>query len=180
MGNDVYIHSSAEVSDEAYIGECSRIWNQVQIREDARIGDYCNIGKNVYIDFGVDIGDRVKIQNNVSIFHGVTIEDDVFIGPSVTFTNDRFPRAFKDDYELGQTVVRKGASICANATIRCDVVIGEYATVAAGSVVTRNVSDHALVMGVPARVAGWVCECGRVLDEKYCCPDCGKKYLLNE
>ncbi len=173
---DIYIHPTAEVSDRAVIGNGTHIWNQVQVREDAYIGENCNIGKNVYIDFEVHIGNNVKIQNNVSVFHGVSIEDDVFIGPSVTFTNDRFPRAFNNDYEVGQTVVRQGASICANATVRCDVTIGKYATVAAGSVVTKDVPDHALVMGVPAKEAGWVCKCGKALDEENKCPYCDRHY----
>ena len=124
------------------------------------------------------IGDRVKIQNNVSIFHGVEIGDDVFIGPSVTFTNDRFPRAFNDDFEVGKTKVKRGASIGANATIRCDVVIGDYSVVGAGSVVVSSVPAYALVMGVPAKQKGWVCKCGMKLKEDYSCPKCGKKYRL--
>jgi acetyltransferase-like isoleucine patch superfamily enzyme len=160
------IHPSAEVSKDADIGKDSNIWHQAQVRENAKIGDRCNIGKNVYIDFEVTVGSGVKIQNNVSIYHGVTIEDDVFVGPSVVFTNDLRPRAFSwDESMVETTLVKKGASIGANSTIICgDRIIGEYAMVAAGSVVTRNVPDHGLVMGNPARLKGFVCKCGEKLE----------------
>lgn len=177
---EVFIHPTAEVSEDAVVGSGTRIWNQAQVRENAVIGEGCNIGKNVYIDFGVTIGSRTKIQNNVSVFHGVEIGEDVFIGPSVTFTNDRFPRAFHDDYEVGHTVVKRGASLCASATIRCDVTIGQYATVAAGAVVTKDVPDHALVAGVPAEQNGWVCKCGRRLDDSLKCNSCGLEYAKGE
>ncbi len=170
---DVFIHPTAEVSEEAEIGERTKVWNQAQIRERARIGRDCIISKNVYIDEGVVLGDRVKIQNNVNVYHGVEIEDDVFLGPSMTFTNDRFPRAFSSDFEVGRTLVKKGASIGANATVRCDIVIGEYAMVGSGSVVTKDVAPYSLVVGNPARQIGWVCKCGKKLSDSFKCNACG-------
>lgn len=177
---ETFIHATAEVSRDAVIGEGCRIWNQAQIREGARIGEQSIISKNVYIDAGVTIGARVKIQNNVNVYHGVTIEDDVFLGPSMTFTNDMEPRAFREDWVVTETLVKKGASIGANATIRCGVVIGEYAMVGAGSVVTKNVEAYALVVGNPARKVGWVCECGKRLDKNGTCPNCGAEHILKE
>ena len=173
---DVYIHPTAEVSPGANIGAGTKIWNQAQVRENAVIGTYCVISKNVYIDAGVMIGSGVKIQNNVNVYHGVTVEDDVFLGPSMTFTNDRFPRAFNSDFHVSETLVRRGASIGANATIRCGITIGEYAMVGSGSVVTKDVPSHGLVVGNPARQIGWVCKCGARLDEVYRCPVCGERY----
>lgn len=173
---NVYIHPTAEVSPQAQIGSGTKIWNQAQIREDAAIGSGCIISKNVYIDAGVRIGSGVKIQNNVNVYHGVTVEDDVFLGPSMTFTNDRFPRAFISDFVMSETLVKRGASIGANATIRCGIAIGEYAMVGSGSVVTKDVPAHALVVGNPARQIGWVCRCGGKLDRDHQCPICGAKY----
>ena len=175
---NVYVHPTAEVSEGAEIGAGTKIWNQAQVREGAKIGENCIISKNVYIDAGVSIGNRVKIQNNVNVYHGVTVEDDVFLGPSMTFTNDRFPRAFNGDFEVGKTLVRRGASIGANATIRCDVTIGEYATVGSGRVVTKDVPAHALVVGNPAKQIGWVCTCGRKLPESMVCDSCGEMLRL--
>lgn len=171
-----YIHHTAEVSSNAIIGAGTKIWNQAQVRENAVIGDECIVGKNVYVDEGVHIGSCVKIQNNVSVYHGVTIEDDVFLGPSMTFTNDRFPRAFNDDWKVTETLVKKGASVGANATIRCGIIIGEYAMVGCGSVVTKDVLPHALVVGNPARQIGWVCKCGHRLDDGFLCHNCGELY----
>lgn len=179
---NVYIHPTAEVSQGAIIGEGTKIWNQAQVREQVKIGTGCIISKNVYIDVGVTIGNGVKIQNNVNVYHGVTVEDDVFLGPSMTFTNDRFPRAFNSGFEVSETLVRRGASICANATIRCGVIIGEYAMVGSGSVVTKDVPAYALVVGNPARRIGWVCRCGRRLGRDGSCPACGAqyKYLIDK
>ena len=172
-----YAHPTAEVSEKAKIGKGTKIWHQAQIREGAIIGENCNLGKGVYVDFDVKIGNNVKIQNYVSVYHGVEIEDDVFVGPAAVFTNDKHPRAWLwDETRLCHTKIRKGASIGANATIVCGVEIGEYAMVAAGAVVTKNVPPHALVMGVPAKVVGFVCECGEKLDENFKCPACGKEF----
>lgn len=175
MKQGIFVHGTAEVSDKAIIGQGTKIWNHTQVREEAVIGDECILGKNVYIDVGVHIGNRVKIQNNVNVYHGVTIEDDVFLGPSMTFTNDLFPRAFSEDWEVYKTEVKKGASIGANATIVCGHTIGKYAMVGAGSVVTEDVADYALVIGNPARQIGWVCECGNRLDNDGKCQGCGRE-----
>lgn len=164
----VKIHTTAEVSEKAKIGDKTAIWNHSQVREDVIIGQNCNIGKNVYIDFGVKLGNNVKVQNNVSIYHGVEVEDDVFLGPSMVFTNDLYPRAFIwDENRVEKTLVKKGASIGANSTIICgNRVIGQYALVAAGSVVTKDVPDYGLVRGNPAKLTGFVCKCGRKLIKK--------------
>ena len=159
----VFIHSTAEVSKDAKVLRGTSIWNQAQIRENARIGSFCNIGKDVYIDIDVIIGNNVKIQNGISIYHGVEIEDDVFLGPHMTFTNDKFPRAWIGDFKLYKTLVKKGASIGAKATLVCGITIGEYAMIGAGSVVTKDVPPNALVLGNPAKIVGLVCQCGQVL-----------------
>ena len=157
-----FIHPTAFVEDGVEIGDGTRVWHQGHIRTGAVIGGGCNLGKNVFVDSDVRIGNGVKIQNNVSVYHGVTIEDDVFVGPSAVFTNDRYPRAFSTDWEVVPTVVRRGASIGANATLVCGIEVGEYAVVAAGSVVPKSVAPHQIVMGSPARHYAWACICGRV------------------
>ena len=146
-----FIHASANVDGRATIGEGAKIWINVQIRENACIGKDTIVSKDVYVDHAVQIGDRCKIQNSVSVYHGVTIGDDVFVGPNACFTNDLVPRAFNADWKITPTKVENGASIGANATVVCGVTIGEYAMVAAGSVVTRDVPPYTLVMGNPAR-----------------------------
>lgn len=158
-----YIHPSAEVENGAVVGPGTKIWHVAHVRSTARIGAGCTIGRNVYVDADVTIGDHVKIQNNVSVYTGVTIEDDVFVGPSAVFTNDHNPRATNADWKITPTRVRRGASIGANATIVCGVEIGEYAMVAAGAVVTRDVLPNQLVAGNPARPRGWVDERGEVV-----------------
>ncbi len=164
-GEGAFIHATADVSPEASIGAGTKIWNNVQIREKATIGRDCIVGKSVYIDHTVVIGDRVKIQNGVSIYHGVTIEDDVFLGPHVTFTNDLFPRAFDPDWHVVPTRVRKGASIGANVTIVCGTELGSYCMIGAGAVVTKDVPPHALVLGNPGRIAGFVSVMGKRVQE---------------
>lgn len=165
MDNEkVFVHSTAEVDRDAAIGAGTRIWNNVQVRERARIGKSCNLGKDSYVDNNVTIGDRCKIQNGVYVFYGVTLEDDVFVGPNVSFTNDRIPRAFNNEWRVTETLVKKGASIGANATIICGVTIGEYAMVAAGSVVTKDVAPYTLVMGVPAHFYSYIDKMGNKID----------------
>jgi len=171
-----FAHDTAIIEEGATIGERTRIWHHAHVRSGCVIGENCNIGKNCYIDEGAKIGSGVKIQNNVSVYHGVEIEDDVFVGPSAVFTNDYYPRAFSQDWEVGKTIVRHGASIGANATIICGHTIGEYAMIGAGSVVTKDVPAHALVVGNPAKQIGWVCECGQKLNADMRCSQCGMIY----
>lgn len=172
---EFFVHHTAEVSDRAEIGANTKIWNLAQVREHASIGENCIISKNAYVDTGVKIGSNVKVQNNVNVYNGVTIEDDVFLGPSMTFTNDKFPRAVSPDWEITKTLVQKGAAIGANATIVCGVTIGEYAMVGAGAVVTRDVPPFTLVVGNPARKIGYVCRCGaRVAAPLQLCKICEK------
>lgn len=159
-----FIKQESSIVQSENIGEGTKIWHFAHIRESAVIGKNCNIGNGVYIDKDVIIGSNVKIQNYVNIYKGVTIEDDVFVGPSVTFTNDLYPRAFQwRDEDLVKTYIKKGASIGANATIVCGVTIGKFALIAAGSVITKDVPDHALMIGTPAKQQGYVCFCGRTL-----------------
>jgi UDP-2-acetamido-3-amino-2,3-dideoxy-glucuronate N-acetyltransferase len=168
-----FIHPTAEVSPDAVIGPGTSLWNQVQVRAGVSIGAACIIGKNAYIDANVLIGSRVKIQNNASIFHGVTIEDGVFIGPHVCFTNDVQPRAItpqghlkgQEDWVVGTTLVRSGASVGAGSVILSNLTIGRFAMIGAGSVVTRSVPDYGLVYGNPARQHGYVCRCGQRLGD---------------
>ena len=162
MGN-FYVHPSAEVSPESKIGDGTKIWHFAHIREGAEIGKNCVISKDVYIDHHVKIGSNVKIQNNVSVYHGVTVEDDVILAPNATVTNDLYPRAFSTDWEVTQTVIKKGSSVGANATIVCGVTLGEYCMVAAGAVVTKSVPAYGLVIGNPGSLKGFVCKCGRKL-----------------
>lgn len=147
----LFVHPSATVHPEAALGEGTKVWINVQVREGAQVGPDCVLSKDVYIDHSVSIGARCKIQNSVSVFHGVTLEDEVFVGPNACFTNDRVPRAFNEDWAVSATLIKRGASIGANATIVCGTTVGEYAMIAAGAVVTRDVEPYALVMGNPAR-----------------------------
>ncbi|OGO26888.1 MAG: transferase [Chloroflexi bacterium RBG_16_52_11] len=164
----VRIHPTADISPLAQIGDGTSIWHHAQIREGAQIGNNCIVSKGVYIDEGVVIGNNVKIQNYVSVYHGVVVEDGVFIGPHVCFTNDLLPRAinpdgsFKsaEDWTLSKTLVCRGSSLGANSTIRCGITIGQWAMVGAGSVATKDIPDHGLAWGNPARIKGFICECG--------------------
>jgi UDP-2-acetamido-3-amino-2,3-dideoxy-glucuronate N-acetyltransferase len=192
MSSDkITIHSTAEVSPEAQIGSGTRIWNFVQIREGVNIGKNCIIGKDVYVDFDVKIGDNVKIQNSALIYHGATLEDGVFIGPQVCLTNDRLPRAItsggvlkgNDDWVVGPILIKYGASIGAGTLILPDVIVGRFALVGAGAVVTRDVPDHGLVVGVPARLVGYVCDCGKKMVQQeniWYCSACDWKFVPEE
>ncbi len=165
------IHPTAEVSPAARIGPGTRIWHLCHVREGAVIGAECVLGRNVYVEDGVVIGNRCKVQNNVSLYRGVELEDGVFVGPHATFTNDLYPRAINPDgtlkgatdWTVSPTRVRRGAAIGAGAVIVCGTEIGEFALVGAGAVVTRSVPAHGLVLGNPARLAGYVCTCARRL-----------------
>ncbi|SFV28740.1 acyltransferase [Thermoflavifilum thermophilum] len=182
---DIMIHPTAVVDEGCVIGEGTRIWHFSHLMAGARIGSSCHIGQNVFIASGVIVGNGVKIQNNVSLYTGVIIEDDVFLGPSCVFTNVRNPRSEisrRDQYQT--TIVRKGATIGANATIICGLEIGSYAFISAGAVVTHNVPAYALMVGCPARQAGWVSSYGHRLqfDAKgwAVCPESGIRYRLQE
>lgn len=177
---DFFVHESSYVDDGAEIGAGTKIWHFCHVMPGAKIGERCNIGQNVLVSSGVALGNNVKIQNNVSLYTGVIVEDDVFLGPSMVFTNVINPRSHvnrKDEYKT--TLVRKGASIGANATIVCGTTLGRYCFVGAGAVVTKDVPDYALVYGSPARVRGWMCQCGEQLrfeDDCAVCKSCGDAY----
>lgn len=189
MGNDrmYFVHESSYVDGAAVVGEGTQIWHFSHIMDGAVVGKECKIGQNVFIAKNVSIGNNVKIQNNVSVYEGVTLEDDVFCGPSMVFTNVKTPRAAfprNSSESYLPTLVRRGATIGANATIVCGNTIGAWAFIAAGAVVTKDVPAYAIISGVPGRISGWVCECGRVLDfsgrYKAACAQCHRTYLKNE
>ncbi len=189
-----FIHPTAEVSPKATIGEGTRIWHQAQVREGARIGQNCILGKGVYVDFDVVIGDDVKIQNGCLVYRGATLKDGVFLGPGVILTNDKLPRAINPDGSLkteadwvvGKILVKRGASLGAGAVVLPEVVIGVFAMVGAGAVVTKDVPDHGLVVGNPAKLIGFVCACGERLREgdligdkvRASCSRCGAAVLI--
>ena len=174
-----FVHKSSCVDVDVEIGEGTKIWHFCHIQKGANIGNNCSLGQNVNISNNVKIGNGVKIQNNVAVYEGVEIEDYVFCGPSCVFTNDLTPRAKypKGSENYKKTLVKEGASIGANATIVCGHIIGKCALIGAGAVVTTNVPDYALMLGVPARISGWVCECGEILNEEFTCDKCGRKYM---
>jgi UDP-2-acetamido-3-amino-2,3-dideoxy-glucuronate N-acetyltransferase len=178
----VSIHPSAIVDEGAQLGDGTRVWHWVHVCAGAKLGKDCVLGQNVFVGNDVVIGNNVRIQNNVSVYDAVTLEDDVFCGPSMVFTNVYNPRSHvsrKSDYR--RTLVRRGASIGANATVVCGYTVGQYAFIGAGSVVTSDVADHALMVGVPARRIGWMCQCGERLpagEGLVQCPTCKHQYRL--
>lgn len=178
-----FVHESSYVDEGCEIGEGTKIWHFSHIMKGCKIGKNCNIGQNVVVSPDVDLGDGCKVQNNVSIYTGV-VEEDVFLGPSCVFTNVVNPRAFIErKREYRKTTLKKGASVGANATIVCGHNVGRYAFVGAGSVVTKDVPDYAMVYGCPAEIRGYVCQCGEQVkfsDLRAVCPACGKKYQMNE
>lgn len=180
MSNEYFVHPSSYIDDGVTIGDGTKIWHFCHIQTGAVIGKNCSFGQNVNVSNNVKIGNGVKVQNNVSLYEGLELEDYVFCGPSCVFTNDLTPRAQYPKGHAGykKTIVRNNATIGANATIVCGHELGEYCTIAAGAVVTKNVPSHALMAGVPARQIGWVCECGQVLDKNLSCPDCKRKYEM--
>jgi len=192
---ETFIHPTAVVSDLAKIGAGTKIWMNVQIREYATIGRNCTIGRNTYIEDGVTLGDNCKIQNNALLARGATLEDGVFIGPGVVLTNDKVPRAITregmlktlDDWRSGQILIRRGASVGAGAMILTDLEIGAWSMIGAGAVVTRTVPAHALVVGAPARIMGYVCKCGDRVEPigasakgPWRCPQDGYEYEMGE
>lgn len=176
--SQVFIHNSSYIDEDVQIGEGTKIWHFCHVQSGAKIGKNCMLGQNVNIGTDVQIGNGVKIQNNVSVYEGVELEDDVFCGPSMVFTNDSTPRAKYPKGKQGykKTLVKRGATIGANATILCGHVIGQWALVAAGAVVAEDVPDYALVAGVPAKVVGWVCQCGAKLPKTFQCLNCNRVY----
>lgn len=192
--SEIYIHPTAVVSEHAIIGDGTKIWMSAQIREDTRIGRNCIIGRNVYIENGVTLGDNCKVQNNALLYHHAVLEDGVFIGPGVILTNDKTPRAVNPDgtlkgaadWHAGKIFIRCGASVGAGSVVLTDLEIGAWALIAAGSVVTRNVPAHALALGTPARVVGYVCKCGERLqahgangERIWLCARDGSRYRMN-
>ena len=182
MADNYFVHESSYVDDGVQIGEGTRIWHFCHIQSGAVIGRDCSLGQNVNVSNNVKMGDGCKLQNNVSLYEGVELEDYVFCGPSCVFTNDLTPRAKYPKGHAGylRTLVKAGASIGANATIVCGHTIGEWALIGAGAVVVSDVPSHALMLGVPAKQHGWVCECGEVLPSSLICPKCGRSYEVAE
>jgi len=181
-----FAHPTAVIDEPCGIGEGTKIWHFSHIMVGAKLGRGCNLGQNVVVSPDVQIGNNVKIQNNVSVYTGVELEDDVFCGPSMVFTNVINPRSHVvRKHEYRRTIVHRGASLGANCTIVCGITIGKYAFVAAGSVVTHDIPDYALVMGVPAKAVGWVCSCGDRLRDadaelEHACLTCGRRYLIED
>ena len=185
MNKDYYVHNSAVVDEGAQIGKGTKIWHFCHVMSKAKLGEGCILGQNVFVADDVILGNNVKIQNNVSLYTGVICEDDVFLGPSMVFTNVVNPRsAVVRRGQYSRTVVKKGASIGANATIVCGHDIGKFAFIGAGAVVTKTIPDYALVVGNPARQIGWMSEYGHRLnfdDKGYAtCPESGEKYMLKD
>lgn len=180
--SEYFVHETSVVDDNVTIGKGTKIWYFCHIQTGAVIGEKCSFGQNVNVANNVKIGNGCKLQNNVSVYEGVELEDYVFCGPSMVFTNDLTPRAKYPKGSAGykKTLLRTGATIGANATVVCGHEIGKWAMVAAGAVVTKDVKDHALMAGVPAKQIGWVCECGEILGEDFKCESCGRAYTEEE
>lgn len=185
----VFIHPAADVSERATLGDGVRVWRLAHVREDAVLGENVIVGQGAYIDFGVHVGDNSKIQNGALLYHPAFLEGGVFVGPQACLTNDLNPRAINPDgaqksaadWEARRTLVREGASIGAGAILVAGVTIGRFAMIGAGAVVTRDVPDHGLVLGVPARLVGYACACGATLQRQgddYVCPRCGRRYAF--
>lgn len=176
--SEYFVHETSIVDENVTIGKGTKIWYFCHIQSGAEIGEKCSFGQNVNVSNNVKIGNGCKLQNNVSVYEGVELEDYVFCGPSMVFTNDLTPRAKYPKGSAGykRTLLRTGSSIGANATVVCGHEVGRWAMIAAGAVVTKNVKDHALMAGVPAKQIGWVCECGEVLGEDLKCEKCGRAY----
>ncbi len=184
MNKEYQADPTSLVAEDAQIGKGTKIWQFCNIMSDVVIGEQCNIGQNVFIESGVRIGSHVKIKNNVALYQGVICEDDVFLGPNCVFTNVANPRSFIErKHEFRRTIVRKGATIGANATIVCGNTVGRYAMVGAGAVVTHDVGDYQLVVGNPGRVTGYVCVCGEKLQEDagfWHCGSCDRTYGIDD
>jgi UDP-2-acetamido-3-amino-2,3-dideoxy-glucuronate N-acetyltransferase len=174
---DVHVHESVVIDEGSEIGSGTKIWHFSHILSGSHIGEHCNVGQNVVIGPKVSIGNNCKIQNNVCIYEGVTLEDGVFCGPSMVFTNVYNPRAeIRKMDQLRPILVKKGATIGANATIICGITLGRYCFIGAGAVITKDVPDHALMVGNPGKQIGWVCKCGESLTDDLTCTVCGNKY----
>lgn len=184
MKKEYQADATSLISEDAQIGRGTRIWQFCNIMGGSVIGENCNIGQNVFVESGVHIGNHVKVKNNVALYQGIVCEDDVFLGPSCVFTNVINPRSFIErKQEFKKTIVRKGATVGANATILCGNTIGQYAMIGAGAVVTHDVEDYQLIVGNPGRMAGYVCMCGCRLREtedagSWQCPECGRQYRM--
>lgn len=178
---DFFIHESSYIDDGAKVGKGTKIWHFCHIQSGAEIGENCSFGQNVNVSNNVKIGNGCKLQNNVTVYEGVELEDYVFCGPSMVFTNDLTPRAKypKGSEGYKKTLLKKGATVGANATIVCGNTLGEWSMVASGAVVTKDVPNHALMAGVPAKRIGWVCECGEVLKPGLACSKCERRYEEN-
>ena len=179
---DYFVHETSCIDEDVTIGKGTKVWQFCHVQRGAVIGANCSLGQNVYVASNVRVGNGCKIQNNVSLYEGVELKNYVFCGPSCVFTNDLTPRAKypKGSAKYIKTLVRTGATIGANATVVCGHVIGKWAVIAAGAVVTKDVQSHALMAGVPAKRIGWACECGEILKDSLNCPKCGRKYIKRE
>lgn len=174
-----YVHESSYVDEGVQIGDGTKIWHFCHVQKGAVIGKNCSLGQNVNIGNNVKVGNGVRIQNNVSVYEGVELEDNVFCGPSCVFTNVTTPRAHFPVHGIyAKTIIKEGASLGANSTIVCGHIVGKSALIGSGAVVTKDVPDYALMVGVPAKQIGWVCECGKRLDSTFCC-ECGRSYMFS-